>query len=862
MPNLFGIERLATWISHADLRPSVYCPNTLRGLKPAVRDFTTATHLAPVPHADSIVVARLASGEAHMKRKVSVFLLALFVALLFKPTQAAEPKWKASWITHPTAPLREPIVLHFRRSLQLQNKPARYIVQVSADNRFVLYVNGQRVGDGPARGDLAHWHYETFDLAPYLTPGANYVTATVWNFGIYAPTAQITDRTAFLLQGDGAQEAELSTPKNWMVAIEPGRIPVPRKPGEVNGYMANGPGEELNGATYDWRWNDPGDQNSAWVPAGGPMRENIYPSAARAGLNGEQVDNYWQLVPDDLPHMTYTPTEAGKVVRTDEPAAQGFPAKPVSISANRHVHVLLDRKTLITAYPLLTVSGGKGASIRLTYSEALYDRKQQKGDRNEVGDRQAMGVHDRFLPDGGEHRTFEPLWWRVWRYLDLDIETGDQPLTLESLKGEFTAYPFEERASFDGGDADLKEIWDISWRTAQLDAHETYMDTPYWEQLQYVGDTRIQALISYAVTGDDRLGRQAIETFDHSRIPEGLTQSRYPTSQPQIIPTFSLLWIGMVHDYWLYRPDPAPVKSALPGTRTVLAWFSQYEQPDGLLRKLPWWSFIDWVSTGELPTYDAQGESCATTLEYLGALTDAADLERAMGDKDLAARDDLRAQHVRTGLYEKCWAADRKLLADSPDHRVFSQQTNALGVLFDVIPRAEQQDVLRRLADIAPGTAPGGILSSSYYFRFYLARALEHAGMGDAYLASLKPWRDLLPLHFSTWPETPGETRSDSHAWSSHPVYDLLTLVAGIEPASPGFATVRVAPHLGELRELSSQFPHPQGMIQVHFERSGKDLTGRVTLPPGLQGIFVWEGKQQPLHGGVNSIDSHSDATR
>ncbi len=592
-----------------------------------------------------------------MKSKLLVFplIFVLFSAALTTGVSAAEPQWKASWITHPTAPLREPIVLHFRRSLKLETKPARYVVHVSADNRFVLYVNGHRVGDGPARGDLAHWRYETFDLAAYLAAGSNLVTATVWNFGIYAPTAQITDRTAFLLQGDGATEADLNTPKGWMVAIEPGRIAVPRTPGGVDGYMANGPGEELNAAAYDWQWNDPGDSSRAWVAAGDPMRENIYPSAARAGLQGEQVDNYWQLVPDELPPMTYTPTEAGEVVRSDQPGAEAFPGKPIAIPANRHVHVLLDRKTLTTAYPQLTVSGGKGANIRLTYAEALYDAKQDKGDRNDVGNRQALGVHDRFLPDGGQHRTFEPLWWRVWRYLDLDIQTGAEPLTLESLQGQYTAYPFEERASFDSKDADLKQIWDISWRTAQLDAHETYMDTPYWEQLQYVGDTRIQALISYAVTGDDRLAKQAIQNFDNSRIPEGLTQSRYPTSQPQIIPTFSLLWIDMLHDYWLYRPDTSPVKAALPGTRTVLTWFAQYEQPDGLLRKTPWWSFVDWVSTGELPTYDGHGESCTTTLEYLGALTDAAELERAVGDKDRATQEEQRAQHVRSGLYDKCW---------------------------------------------------------------------------------------------------------------------------------------------------------------------------------------------------------------
>src|ERR1700677_1079238 len=178
--------------------------------------------------------------------KAGILSVAL-VVLLSTGGFAAEPLWKASWITHPTAPLREPIVLHFRRSLQLESKPSGYLVHVSADNRFILYVNGQRVGDGPARSDLAHWRYETFDLAPYLTAGSNLVTPTVWNFGIYAPTAQITDRTAFLLQGDGALEADLSTPKGWMVAIEPGRIAVPRTQGGTNEYMANGPGEELNG---------------------------------------------------------------------------------------------------------------------------------------------------------------------------------------------------------------------------------------------------------------------------------------------------------------------------------------------------------------------------------------------------------------------------------------------------------------------------------------------------------------------------------------------------------------------------------------------------------------------------------------
>jgi hypothetical protein len=244
-----------------------------------------------------------------------------------------------------------------------------------------------------------------------------------------------------------------------------------------------------------------------------------------------------------------------------------------------------------------------------------------------------------------------------------------------------------------------------------------------------------------------------------------------------------------------------------------------------------------------------------TTLEYLGALLDESQMEQALGDKNLAAKYSDRAQRVRQGLYTKCWDPQRKLIADNPGKTSYSQQANSLAVLYDVVPSKEQKGVLERILMIAPGTAPDGVLSSSYYFRFYLARALEHAGMGDDYLASLKPWRELLPLHFSTWPETPGETRSDSHAWSAHPAFDLMTLVAGIEPASPGFASVRMAPHLGELGYVHASFPHTKGAIVVHLKRKGAGIHGTIHVPESLPASLLWKGKESPLHAGENNID-------
>jgi hypothetical protein len=509
---------------------------------------------------------------------------------------------------------------------------------------------------------------------------------------------------------------------------------------------------------------------------------------------------------------------------------------------------------------MLKFSGGQGAHLTLIYSEALYDPQMHKGNRNDVGTRQAHGITDEIYPDGGQNRIFETLWWRTWRYLDIEVKTEDQPITLNSLEAHYTAYPFNVQAKFESSDPELDKIFAIGWHTAQLDAHETYMDTPYYEQLQYAGDTRLQALITYAMTGDDRLPRQAIRALNDSRIPAGITASRYPSSLPQYIPTFSLLWIGMIHDNYRYDPDKSFAQNNLPGARTVLQWFASYQHPDGVLGQLPWWSFIDWIETETkrpFPSYDKNDESCLTTMEYIGALEDAIDLEKSIGSPEYVALDSEHLERAKKGTLAQCWDQKNQLFADNAAKDMYSEHTNMLAVLYDVAPKKDQQAIMRRVVarrvDGSDGTKPVGdpkLIGASFYFRFYLARALDHAGMADEYLKTLGDWRGFLKMGFTTWPEQPGDTRSDSHAWTAHPTYDLLTLVAGIEPNSPGFQTVRIAPHLGNLTHLDATYPHPLGLIHVKYDGAN----GTVELPSGLDGIFVWKGKQTQLHSGENAL--------
>lgn len=762
--------------------------------------------------------------------------------------------WHAEWITAANAPQRDQVVLHFRKVFELAQVPAHLVVRVSADNRFILSVNQHEAGRGPALSDLAHWKYESYDLAPLLHPGRNEIAATVWNFGALTPLAQISDRTAFVLAAEDETQRVVDTDETWEVAEEKGVQVLPTPAEVLRSYYVAEPAEHIDGAVFDWSWNDASSSHGNWVKA-----ESIGNAVERGAV---LQNNNWELVSDSLPPMQMELTPIGRVIRSSGVEVSGnFPDGVLEIPAHTKATILADQSHLTTAYPELTVSGGAKSTIRLTYTEALVDKRGEKGNRNEIAGKHIVGIFDEFVPDGSGSRTFMPLGWRTWRYLQLDVSTGDQPLRIEKLRSWFTAYPFEERGKFESDDPSLAKIWEIGWRTARLDAHETYMDTPYWERMQYIGDTRIQALISYTVAGDDRLARQAIQAFNDSRIPDGITRSRYPSSVVQIIPTFSLLWVGMVHDFWLYRGDAKFVQAQLNGTRSVLDWFISKQRQDGLLGQIPWWPFVDWGKDFGfgVPPQDADGGSSIITLQYIEALRYGIALESAFGDP-------VRGKHYREAesravhaVRQLCWNESNGQLADTPAQKRYSQHANILGAWLDVIPAEKQKDVLNKILSATdPGFASQGsvpqMTAATYYFRFYLARALDHAGMGDKYLALLKPWRDMVELGLTTWAEQPEPTRSDSHAWSAHPNYDFLTIVAGIRPKTPGFAGVRLEPHLGTLKRVAAAIPSPRGTIEAKYRTSADGIAAEIDLPPNTTGELVWKGKALNLHSGHQEL--------
>lgn len=768
------------------------------------------------------------------------------------PADVARP-WTASWISDPQAPPTGVGVYHFRKDFELATKTDRFPIRVSADNRYRLFVNGVEVASGPARGDLLHWRYETLDIAPQLHAGHNSIAALVWNMGEFRPAAQVTLRTALVVQGDSPEAAIVDTGKGWKVFAGRAYSFARVEGKDSGGFYVAGPRETVDAALYPWGWEQPAFDASGWQAAAPLAQQFASPVALARGTQANGSAAEWQLVPRSIPLPERTPIRFSSVRRSSGLSVpKGFieGRAPLFVPAHSKASLLLDNGTLTIGYPILRTSGGAGAQATLTYAESLFDAAGNKGNRNEITGKTILGLRDTIRFDGGKGRRFQPLWLRAWRYVQIDIETGDSPLRIEDASGVFTAYPFKQEAAFDSDAAWLPPIWDMDWRALRMSAFETFWDTPYYEQLQYVGDTRIEALMSVYQTGDDRLMRNAIELFDDSRTSEGLTASSYPSSLRQQIPSFSLWWIAMVHDYWMLRNDPAFVRGRLQGVRDVIDWYERHVDDTGLVGPMPWWNYLDWAKgwPNGVPPGAGNGHSVAFTLQFALVLRQAAEMERALGRAPEADRDTAVADRLIAAARARAWDDGRQLFVDSLEKRVFSQQTNALAILAGAVPKGREGAVMDKvLTD--PALEP-----ATFYFRFYVDEALQRTGRAGRYLDRLGPWREMVRNGMTTTAETPEPTRSDSHAWSAHPNYHLLATVLGIRPSAPGFERVLIEPALGALKRASGKMPHPAGEIRVAYQHSGTNLRAMAELPASLSGEFRWQGQSLALHGGLNTI--------
>jgi alpha-L-rhamnosidase len=775
--------------------------------------------------------------------------------------------WPVSWITLPQieAP---PFVMGFRLFLD-EPRDITLRCHLTADERYEFYLDGELIVGGPERCSAEAWHYETIDLP--VKAGRHVLFARVSVLDIHGPYAQCSVRPGFLLGVEPVFEGEdaAALQARWGTGLAPWEAR------RIDGYQWI---DELDLDILDGRqypWGIERGECDGWTKAQINAKASI----------AHPTDLYplRLLVPGTLPRMLRTPIPGGRVRfvedvslvddllrhRVDPQRHLPELADQIrellagrsswKISPRKKYRAIIDLQNYFCAYPKIRVSGGRDARVTLAWAEALFQEKTSpgpfgpKGNRNEIEDRLFAGYADAFILDGGENRGYAPLWWEAGRFIQLVIETQDEELILHELVLEETRYPLEAESTISASDERLAQLTPILLRTLQVNAHETFMDCPYYEQLNYTGDTLIDCLIVYTITRDVRLVRKSLQLFADSRLPEGLTQSRFPSRARQVIPPFSLLWVSMVRHHAWWRGEADFVRSLLPGTRGVLDAHLLHLNSRGLLENLRGWNFLDWVEGwegGVPPDGDPGRMSGPLNWLMVYSLQAAAELETFAGEPELATRYSRLAQALARATESAFWDAERGLFADDLDHRHFSEHAQCLALLSG---HAEEKMSARAAEGLGRAT---DLRRCTIYFSHYLFETFRLLNRPEALFHRLEDWFKLPGQGFVTTPECPEPSRSDCHAWGSHPLFHFYATILGVRPAAMGFAQVEVRPQLGPLQNVYGRMVHPAGWIEVDLLRAGDRLEGTITLPEAVTGIFHGATGDQILKSGIQKISA------
>ncbi|MBC7319415.1 hypothetical protein H5T89_02120 [bacterium] len=742
--------------------------------------------------------------------------------------------FEAKWIWDeeiPQSNSNRNVLCYFRKRFYLKKANCRLHIKVTADSRYKLYLNGHPIGFGPEKGDKWRYYFDTIELdGSYLKEGWNVISALVVHYYIAEPWLYYrggpgsvfrTATAGFLLEGDILDEdgnlvERVVTDESWRVYRDEGIDFIPSKHMPLVGEVEVVRGKKI---PYDWCSVDFDD--TVWKNAKVISKDRDIAFNPEIKLN-ELLPN-WSLVERDIPMLYQEDRYFVKVI--PESFISGITLEP-----NRSYSFLLDAGELTTAFPCIKVRGGEGSVIKFTYGECfsyrVLDGTLRKGIRDDVNGI-IVGDTDTFYPSGRDD-YYEPFWFRTFRFIRVDINVSSSPITIDKVWFREIGYPLSIDGTFRCSDEKLNKIWEVSIRTLKRSIHETYEDCPYYEQMQYVMDSMLEALYTYQISKDYRLAKKALYDFHSSLLPTGLLQSRYPSVAPQVIPLFSLYWILMLRDYVLYSGEIELIRRYRSTIDSILGWFERHLTENGLLGRIGYWPYVDWVdgwSWGIPPAFNSD-TATIYSLIYSYTLKVASNLMLLIDSRGLFKEYKVRSMKIDKALKKYCWNEEISLFKDGPETEQFSQHCQIWAVLNELIKSDRAKSVIEKTLE------DKSISRVSISHSYFLFRALDKTNLYNKYgPVLLNRWKDLLDMNVTTFPETFENPRSECHGWSAVPLYEFIASILGIRPSEPGFRKVDIKPHPINLNWAEGVIPTVKGDIGVRWERDDNSILINICSP-------------------------------
>ncbi|HLL04429.1 MAG TPA: family 78 glycoside hydrolase catalytic domain [Myxococcaceae bacterium] len=798
---------------------------------------------------------------------------------------------RADWIWRQRPPLPPPLItlvtyrrpeeernrfVYFRKTLTLPARPTGSAFHVSADGRYQLWVNGQRVGRGPSRCDPAEQSYDTYELTPYLREGPNLIAVLAHTYGRamswYQPPryehAALLGLGGLFVQGDihlaDGSTARVDTDASWRY-LEGDAWERQTPVGGVGFSEVYDASREPVG----WQSNLALDE-SGWGPAAvlrevnDPYAPPIIPFPRMVPRQIAQLVEGWRVparlhriaeVVESAESRSLAARLADEPLRPLEQCQVSGPPQAqaelvVRTAPGRAVALVWDFGEIVPGRPCFELTAAAGTIIDVAYSERVKDDRVETHEA--AFDFFAQNV-DRFIAREGRQQ-WERFEWTGARYLQLTVRQASGPVTLHTVGLNTVAYPVEPRGAFTCSDPLLQRIWTAGQATLHRCMSDGYMDCPQREQRQFVGDAYVSALLNSVTFANHELTAQLLRQVAQSQRPDGMTHmaTTADTAEGQLGPIsdYCLYWMMSVREYVRDTGDVALAEELFPAVEKALGWFIKRLDSDGLLSDVPHWIFVDWA------TVDRRGQSTVLNAQFHHTLETSAELAELTGAHRQAHAWRQLADRVKAALNTLLWDEARGVYVDSrlggSRGRRVSQHSNAMCVAYGLAPRERWTRILDYVMDpqrvkltstgmflmmlqgVPPFDEERDVALAQPFFMHHVHRALVKAGRFEQLLANIRErWGVMVERGPTLW-ELWQPIGSECHAWAGTPTYDLSRELLGVTPLKDGFSQVRIAPRLVDLEWLRGRYPTPRGELEVSLERRQGQLHLEVKAPPSV----------------------------
>ncbi len=599
----------------------------------------------------------------------------------------------------------------FRRVFEVGEVPSRAPLRLSADSRYVLWINGVEVGRGPIRSQPRRLRYDQYDIADCLRPGTNVVAVLVTYYG-HANSFWQPAASSGVMGRDAQLVLEARIGPEWLVSDQ--RWRAQRSPawrGLAGGQALEGvPIELLDARELDPSWVEPDFDDSSWVAA-------TVITATHDGARGESrppVDPYGSMLPrgigllggDRVAPRTLTLQTAPALPDLHDHPADRLVQQlrdagdkqavqlPLMVAQSQDSVTLLsvDFGRIVAGHVELEVDAPSGVRLDLFYQEsAHYDAVAGPVDS---APRSSASYTTRGYADHYKAVDLNGL-----RQIFVMVPPGSGELTIRDLAvGEYH-YPFTGEAGFSSSDPELDRLYQAGIRTTELNSFDAFTDCPTREQRAWVGDGVVHQMVHLVANDDWRLARNYV-TLGASPRTDGMLPMTV-TGEIEYrggysIPDWALHWIHGVWNQFRHDGDRPATLALLPVVERVLRWFEPYVDDHGTLSDVPEWNLIDWSSVF------SNARSSLITGLWARGLAEYAEMADWVGNPASAAWAGGRRDAARRG-YEDFWDAARGSyvdhIVDGEQMPAMSQAAGAVAIVSGLAPQNRWAGIVDVITD-------------------------------------------------------------------------------------------------------------------------------------------------------------------